>query len=355
MTPALSELTGGSAKVSRRAGLIAIARFLLLLAPWAFIAYLFRDVGATLDSFRDASVGPIVGALLLILLVLTTLALLWVRLVTHLNREPALSEVPRLLRTFARSWLARYLPGKVWIYGARVIHTDASVSPARIVASSVVDEFALIVGTATVLGLASWTWFLAGPVVGLLVLLTGLAAVVVAVSRLDQLSRLAVRFLGRRLPRRWESVSQELQRAGEDPRLGVRATALFTGSYLLNNFAGGLAFVLVVVSLSDIGWGDVPLLVGAYSLASVVGIAALFAPAGLGVREAVLAGFITPVVASPVAASVVVLVRVLAIIADVLFVGVIEATSVFSRRTAMGAVARVPSGHHKSTPRDSGS
>ncbi|MCH7630391.1 MAG: tetratricopeptide repeat protein, partial [Proteobacteria bacterium] len=50
---------------------------------------------------------------------------------------------------------------------------------------------------------------------------------------------------------------------------------------------------------------DVPLLIGAYSLASVVGIAAIFAPAGLGVREAVLAGFITSIVASPVAASVV--------------------------------------------------
>ena len=355
MTPARSELTGGSAKVSRRVGLIAIARFLLLLAPWAFIAYLFRDVDTALDTFGDASVAPIAGALLLMLVVLAAMALLWVRLVAHLNREATEPETLHLLRTFARSWLARYLPGKVWVYGARVIHTDASVISRRIVASSLVDELALIVGTATVLGLGLWTWFLAGPVVGLPVLLAGLAAVVVAVSRLDRLTHLALRFLGRRLPRRWERVGQELQRAGEDPRLGLRATALFTGSYLLNNFAGGLAFVLVVASLSDIGWDDVPLLAGAYSLAAVVGIAALFAPAGLGVREAVLAGFIAPVVASPVAASVVVLVRVLTIIADILFVGLVEATSAFSRRTAAGAVARVPSGHHKSTPRDPGS
>lgn len=342
-------------KVSMRVGRITVGRFLLLLAPWAFIAYLFRDIDAALDAFSDASIAPLVGALLLMLVVLVAMALLWVRLVAHLNREVAEPETPHLLRAFARSWLARYLPGKVWVYGARVIHTDASVTPRRIVASSLVDEFVLIVGTATALGLGLWTWSLAGPVAGLPVLLVGLAGVVAAVSRLDQLSHLALRFLGRTLPLRWKRAGEELQRAGDDPGLGLRATALFTGSYLLNNFTGGLAFVLVVASLGDIRWDDVPLLIGAYSLAAVVGIAAIFAPAGLGVREAVLAGFITSVVASPVAASVVVLVRVLTIIADILFVGLVEATSAFSRRTATGAVARVPSGHHKSTPRDPGS
>ncbi|NIN97938.1 MAG: hypothetical protein GTO49_23765, partial [Anaerolineae bacterium] len=73
---------------------------------WAFIAYLFRDVDPALDSFRDASIGPIVGALLLILLVLATMALLWVRVVAHLNREAAEPETLHLVCTFARSWLA---------------------------------------------------------------------------------------------------------------------------------------------------------------------------------------------------------------------------------------------------------
>ena len=354
MTSARSELTGGTAKVFRRVRLIAVGRVLLVLAPWAFIAYLFRDVDAALDSFRDASVAPMVGALLLMLLVLAMMALLWVRLVAHLNREVAEPETLHLLRAFARSWLARYLPGKVWVYGARVVHTDASVTPRRIVASSLVDEFALILGTATALGLGLWTWSLAGPVAGLPVLLVGLAGVVAAVSRLDQLSHLALRFLGRTLPLRWKRAGEELQRAGEDPGLGLRATALFTGGYLLNNFAGGLVFVLVVASLGDIGWGDVPLLVGAYSLASVVGIVALFAPAGLGVREAVLAGFITSIVASPVAAAVVVLIRVVTIIADVLFVVLVEAITAYSGRVAAKTAVQMPSGEHESTSRGPG-
>ena len=341
-------------KLRRLLNLRTIAKFAFILAPWAFIAYLLRDVDAVLDAFRDASAGLMVGALLLILFALATMAFLWARLVAHLSRETAEPDAPHLMRAFARSWLARYLPGKVWIYGARVIHTDSDVVPSRIVARSLADEFALVVGSTTALGLGFWTWALAGAVAGLPVLLIGLMLVVVVVFRLDQVSQWALRLLGRVLPQRWRSAGEDLRRAADDPGLGLKASALFAGSYLLSNLAGGLAFVLVVVSLGEIGWGDVPLLVGAYSLAAVIGLAAFFAPAGIGVREAVLVAFITPVVASPVAASVVVLVRVLMIIADVLFVGLVEASTAFSGRTATEAVARMSRANHKSTPHGPG-
>lgn len=313
---------------------LAIGRLVLLLAPWAFIAYLFRDVDAALTAFRSASVAPMVGGLLLTLGALVGTALLWVRLVAHLNRDLATPNAAHLLRSFARSWLARYLPGKVWSYGARMVHTDASVTPRRILASSLVYELALIVGSATALGLGLWTWALAGPVVGLSVLLAGLVAVVAVASRVDEVTQLALRFLGGRMPRRWRSAGEELQRAADDPGLGLRALVLFTAGYLLANALLAAAFVLVVWSMSDIGWGDVPLLAGGYSLATVIGFVAVFAPAGLGVREGVLVGFLTSVVTSPVAASVAVLTRVLTILADILFVGLLEGSPIFSRLRA---------------------
>jgi hypothetical protein len=329
-----SDPTRGTAQASRRLNLTFVLRLFLLLAPWAFIAYLFRDLDAALAAFEDTSVAPMVGGLLLILAALVGAALLWVRLVAHLNRDLAVPDAAHLMRSFARSWLARYLPGKVWSYGARMVHTDASVTPKRILASSMVDESALIVGSTTILGLGLWTWALAGPVVGLPVFLAGLVAVVVGVSRLDQVTQLMLRFLGRKMPERWRSAGEELQQAGDDPGLGLRASALFTGGYLLVNALLSAAFLLIVWSLSDIGWEDVPLLAGGYNLAAVIGIVAFFAPAGLGVREGVLAGFLTSVVASPVAASVAVFMRVLTIVADILFVGLVEGSSVVSRLPA---------------------
>ncbi|MFQ6020152.1 MAG: hypothetical protein ACE5KW_05280 [Dehalococcoidia bacterium] len=329
--PAESDLDGGSTKGPRRPNLIAIGRLILLLAPWALIAYLFRDVDAALSAFEDASVVPMVGGLLLTLVALVGMALLWARLVAHLNRDLAVPSTVHLLRSFARSWLARYLPGKLWAYGARMVHTDASVTPRRIVASSLADELALVVGTAIALGLGLWTWAVAGATAGLPVLLGALAVVIVAVSRLDYVTQLALRLLGRAMPQRWRSAGEELQRAADDPGLGLTASALFTVGYLLTNLLLGVAFVLIVWSVSDIGWGDVTLLIGGYNLAGVVSIIAFFAPAGLGVREGVLAGFLTPVVSAPVAASLAIFMRLLTVLADVTFLALAEGVSLLVR------------------------
>ena len=331
----------------RRNRVIAIGRVLLLLAPWAFIAYLFRDVDAVLASFRGASVPPMVGALLVSLVALVSMALLWVRLVSYLSRGQGAPNAPHLLRSFARSWLARYLPGKVWAYGARALHTDADVVPRRIVGSSLVDEFVLILGSATVLGLGLWTWAVAGAVVGVPLLVGGLAVVAVAGSRLHQLKHLMLRLLGRVMPQRWMSVREGLERAADDPGLALMASVLFTAGYSLTNLASGLAFVLLVASLDGIESRDVLLLIGGYNVAAVVGVLAVFAPAGLGVREAILVGFLSSVVASPVAASIAVTLRVVTIIADILFVGLVEIASAFQRRGASGEGASATGARHR--------
>ena len=332
---------GRSAQPSRRIGLTFIARTLLLIAPWAFIAYLFRDLDAVGNAFDDASIALIVAGLLLTVPGLFGAALLWARLVGHLSRDVASPDTGRLLISFARSWLARYMPGKVWSYGARVVHTDTAVTPRRILATSLVDEFALIIGAATALGLGLWTWSAAGPAVGLPVLVAAVCAVVVGVSRLDSVVALALRFLARVMPERWRAAAEEMRQTANDPGLGLRASALFTGGYLLTDLLLGGAFLLVVMSVSDIEISDFPLLVGGYNLAAVIGIVAFIAPAGLGVREGVLAGFLTPVVGGPVAASLAVLVRVVVVLADLVFIGVVEAATVLLGRNAKGGTIPV--------------
>ena len=170
-----------------------------------------------------------VGGLLLTLVGLVSTALLWTRLVGHLSRDVAVPDTLHLLRYFAQSWLARYLPGKVWAYGARVVHTDASVTPRRIVVSSLVYEFALIIGTGAALGLALWTWAAAGAVMGVPVLIAAILAVIVGLSRLHQLNALVLRFLARAIPERWRIAAEEIQQAADDPGLRLKAAALFTG------------------------------------------------------------------------------------------------------------------------------
>jgi len=321
--------SGDSTGRASRIALVPILRVLLLVAPWAFIAYLFRDVDAAVNAFRDASPAPMIAALLLMMLVLVVMAWLWTRLISHFSRELGAADRVLLLKAFARSWLARYLPGKLWAYGARVIHTESSGVPTRLVASGLVAETALVVGTTTALGLGLWLWSIAGPAAGLTVLAIAWLALVLAVSRLGWLTALALRLLSNILSRRWEDTARRLQE--DDPSLNLGASAAFAGGYLLNNLIGAVAFVFVVLSLGDLDWGDLPLVMGGYSLAAVIGIVAIFAPAGLGVREAVLAGFLTPVVASPVAVSIAFLIRALTVLADVLFLGSVEIVALAAR------------------------
>jgi uncharacterized membrane protein YbhN (UPF0104 family) len=158
--------------------------------------------------------------------------------------------------------------------------------------------------------------------------MAAIAFVVVAISRLDQLVAWSLKHLARVMPERWRSAAEEMQKVADDPGLGLRASALFTGGYVLTNLVLGAAFVLIVLSVGDIDAGDLPLLVGGYNLAGVIGIVAFFAPAGLGVREGVLAGFLTPVVGGPVAASLAILVRVVVVLADAVFLSLIEVGSV---------------------------
>jgi hypothetical protein len=224
-----------------------------------------------------------------------------------------------------------------------VIYTDASVTPKRIVASSLADEFVLIVGTTTALGLGLWAWAVVGAIIGVPILIAAIAAVIVGLSRLDQLVPLAFKYLARVMPERWRSAAEEMQRAADDPGLGLKAAALFTGGYVLTNFLFGVAFVLIVLSLSDIAWADVPLLIGAYNLAGVLGIVAFFAPAGLGVKEGVLVGFLASVVGEPVAASLAILARLLFVLADVMLWVVGEGVVL---------AGRLLSGHHPAAQDD---
>ena len=321
-------------KVAMRRDLMRVARVIFLVAPWVFILYIFRDVDAALDPFADASLAPMLLGSLLTLVAIGGFALLWIRLLAHLSRGPESPDVSHILRAYARSWLARYLPGKVWFLGARVVHTDASVVPRHIVARALVYELTPIVGSATVLGFGLWTWAVLGPMAGLPLLLGGTFAVIVLVWRLNAITNSVLGLIRKVVPHRWETASRALEEMGQGQGLGVWESILFTGGYLLSNLALSLGFVLIAASLGNVDSEDVYLLAGGYSLAAVLGMVAFFAPAGLGVREAVLVAFLAPILTAPVAASAVILARIINVIADLTFVGLVEGSTLLFRPMA---------------------
>lgn len=178
------------------------------------------------------------------------------------------------LRVWSISQASRFVPGNVALVASRVLLSAREGVPRSLAAASLALEVGLIV----VWGgfFASWlpsTW-LAGPLRVLMA--AGALAVLVGLP--------VVLRLGGRLVPRFPALAPGALRV----RHLYEAMAL----YGLNNLVRACGFVLVVAALHTIDPRDVWLIIGAANLAALVGMIG-FTPAGLGVREGVIAVLLT--------------------------------------------------------------
>ena len=190
------------------------------------------------------------------------------------------------LASGARIWflanLARYVPGNVWSFvGAVELARREGVARRTTLATMALTQL-LSVGVALLVGVpvlaAEWAR-LGRPALWGAVAVAALAALGFALR-----GRLAV-LLRRRYP--------GVEPADLVPAPGT--AVLLAAGYAVYWALTGLAFAGLVRSVYPLAAGDVPLAVAAYAGAYAVGFLALVTPAGLGVREGVLAVALAPV------------------------------------------------------------
>jgi hypothetical protein len=90
----------------------------------------------------------------------------------------------------------------------------------------------------------------------------------------------------------------------------VGVSVILNGLYFL-----GLA--IIILSVVKVPVSVLPILVGIFCLANVVGFLALFAPAGIGVREGILFLALGPLVGAGMASVIVILARLIQTVADI--------------------------------------
>lgn len=237
------------------------------------------DALSVTDAVPALSVGGVLVSVVILLLALGASAGLWGVMVEELGDRP-----PKLiasLRIVFTANLGRYLPGKLWqIAGLAVLARREGVS-------------ATVATTAGVLGQAfslAAVGTLAAPVLlgpesdvqraGVAVLLVLMAFAVLA-SIPPLLHRaLALVFRVARAP------SEKV------PRVRAFFAVRWFVLYLLNWAAYGLAFLLFVRGLG-LAAGALDL-VSAFAGAYLLGYVAVFAPAGIGVREGFLVALLQP-------------------------------------------------------------
>jgi uncharacterized membrane protein YbhN (UPF0104 family) len=190
----------------------------------------------------------LVGSLVLVAVGTISAGWIWVAILAVLGVPPRRTSAA----IFFQAQLAKYIPGSVWQYAGRAALANAHGIPMRPVGVSLPVEF-----TASAIAGGSMAAFLVGwwgaAVVGLL------AVVLVVLERLSPFPQPAV-------------------------RATIRATLLYLPVWLVL----GASFWLCARGLLDIPVQDLALYIGAFAVAFLAGLFAIYAPGGLGVREAVL-------------------------------------------------------------------
>lgn len=280
--------------------LLTSALFLLCLAGagWAIASR-----GTELkDAVGQLTVPALLASLLCGFLAVLALFVSWLAAVTDGGVELPLRDG---LRIYGVGQIGKYLPGSVWpVLTQAQLGRRVGISPLRM-ASGALLALAVSVTGGLVLGIAllpfagddaaRTLWWAPLAAVPLLVLLVP--------AVLNRLIALAARVLGR----------------GEvESTYSWGGIARSAGWATLGNMLFGLHLFFLGHALGMTSSRGYLLGVCAYALASSVGVLVIFAPAGAGVREAVLTVVLAPVLTVDAALAIALVSRVLLIVVDVL-------------------------------------
>lgn len=239
---------------------------------------------------------------------------IWMFLLTRLGADLT-GQRGALFLVYAKSWLGRYVPGgATWILGKIYFATKLGISKAKLGISSFLEGalqiIVVLISAAIMLATdnriatlgASWIW--------LLWLGAGLGLVAVYPPVFNRVLQ-----FGFRLVRKTQLDQEHLP---STPTIGFGIL-----SFLVSSVLSGLSFYFVAAAVDPtLGWTDLPFVVGASNLASALSMIAVFAPAGLGVREGIQLAMLLLVMSPEQALVATVLMRVWSIVMDAVFAGV---------------------------------
>jgi len=294
------EVRTGAARLKR------VLRPVLAVLAVAFVIWAFRDLVARWQSgsVRVAWVMVLASGLPL-LLGGVVLAAGWAHLVARMAGGPV--ALGASLALHAESQLARYIPGKVGIPVVRMAGAKGIGVPPAVAGSSVFVELVSFVAVGGVSGFALIALF--GRREASLTALVGSSAPII-VALLALVVLLLVLVDRRRYPAR---VVRALGLQGEGPLVPRRLPVMHLVYWL--TWAGHGYLITIAVGADGASAASVA---GVFIVAPIVGFLALAAPAGAGVREAVLSVGLVPALGAAPALSALVLSRGATLLADLL-------------------------------------
>jgi len=200
----------------------------------------------------------------------------WTWILSELNQPVNNSQ---FVQVYLKTNIAKYLPGNVWHYYGRITAAKTAGVSASVATLSVLLEPLLMAAAAiaiVLLGVQSVAINSPGNIQGLLILV--LATVLMAVH--PRFLNLAIRFLTR-IKLKSNNSNAVNSNAFQVKRYPLRPLLGELGFIGLR----GTGFLLTMLTFSPVEISQIPLLLGAFSLAWLLGMVIPGAPGGLGVFE----------------------------------------------------------------------
>jgi uncharacterized membrane protein YbhN (UPF0104 family) len=246
--------------------------------------FLFRSISLSWRELADVDLAgwtpralPFAASCVVLLAVYVYLVGLWALMVRGLG-GPRLG-LGESIKIFFVANLGRYVPGKVWqLAGLTYLAGKRGVSLPVASSAAVLGQIFALAAAVAVGGIALAAGATSGFPSELVPWAVALAAIIVVVVTVPAALRTMLR-VAFRLGRREE----------ETPQLDAAFGARWLLLYLIAWLGYGIAFGLLwraFPALPEVSW---PAAVGSFAGAYFLGYAAIFAPAGIGVREGAMA------------------------------------------------------------------
>ena len=293
--------------------LYAVVRWILLIGVFGYLAW---DIATGWESIRALNtewrIGWLAAAFFAALLAYQGLFVAWILLLKRTGHYRA-----GQWRAYAHAWWAaflyRYVPGKVMVLIERArLGSRLGIPPAAGGMIAIIEFMISVLAGAAVALLAIFYFADIDRRLLIVVIVVAIGTIFMFPPAYQMLSRLpSVR---RRYP--------ELATLALRPIDIVVVALPCLGYYLLL----GLSLFLLAQNLTPLDWTQLPGLVGIYALSHVIGLLAVLAPAGLGVREGTLTVLLTPLLSGGVAGLVAVTVRLWFTLVEIVSYGLFVAT-----------------------------
>ncbi len=295
---------------------------------WAIVAAIFLFLGKMVwsnwNQVRDASFTFEAVPLLLatLLFALSYFIQIWAWYLITLKLEVALSP-SETLRSWFYSQLGKYLPGKIWLVLSRFYFYVSRGKSKKNVSVALYFEMVTMIAAAGLIFLAvlifhqeiglfhSWGRY------GWPVFLSLFGLVFLHPRVLQKILKWAL-----------------VQWKREPISLSISYTQVLWILFvcLLSWIVGGIGFYLFIDSVYPVASQFIPFLTGALAASSMLGLIAIFAPSGLGVREGALVYLLSFVMATPVAVILSVLTRIWMTLIEIGLIGVVYLFHTFQKQ-----------------------